>query len=197
MASIQRLQLGASALTRVLLWGLVNWWADVGCLAFAMLATGITGLSAGKILLVWTAGAGAASLSPTPAGIGAVEVAMVAALTIAGVNGPHAVTAILVYRAISLKGASPSGHCSIGMSTSADDAPRKAEPRGRPALTDRADGLIRPPRPERDQLLQPGHPRAHPNPAADTGRTQAMDKRIPGGGFAGPRCRLNAQNRRI
>jgi putative heme transporter len=105
VASIQRLQLGASALTRVLLWGLVNWWADVGCLAFAMLAAGITGLSVGKILLVWTAGAGAASLSPTPAGIGAVEVAMVAALTIAGVNDPHAVTAILVYRAISLKGA--------------------------------------------------------------------------------------------
>ncbi|MGD0378318.1 MAG: hypothetical protein ABSB01_27585 [Streptosporangiaceae bacterium] len=30
---------------------------------------------------------------------------MVAALTLTGVNGPHAVTAILVYRAISLKGA--------------------------------------------------------------------------------------------
>ena len=77
----------------------------MACLVFAILAAGITGLSAGKILLVWTAGAGAASLSPTPAGIGAVEVAMVAALTLAGVNGPHPVTAILVCRAISLKGA--------------------------------------------------------------------------------------------
>jgi putative heme transporter len=105
LASVQRLQLGASALARVLLWGLVNWWADVACLAFAMRAAGITGLSVGKILLVWTAGAGAASLSPTPAGIGAVEVAMVAALAAAGVKGSHAVTAILVYRAISLKGA--------------------------------------------------------------------------------------------
>jgi putative heme transporter len=105
LASVQRLQLGAPTLARVLLWGLVNWWADVACLAFAMRAAGITGLSAGKILLVWTAGAGAASLSPTPAGIGAVELAMVAALTAAGVNGPHAITAILVYRAISLKGA--------------------------------------------------------------------------------------------
>ena len=47
----------------------------------------------------------AASLSPTPAGIGAVEVAMVAALTAVGVNGSHAITAVLVYRAISLKGA--------------------------------------------------------------------------------------------
>jgi uncharacterized membrane protein YbhN (UPF0104 family) len=34
-----------------------------------------------------------------------VEVAMVAALVAAGVHGPHAVTAVLVYRAISLKGA--------------------------------------------------------------------------------------------
>ena len=105
LASVQQMQLGASILARVLLWGLVNWWADVACLAFSMLAAGITGLSAGKILLVWTAGAGAASLSPTPAGIGAVEVAMVAALAAAGVHGSHAITAILVYRVISLKGA--------------------------------------------------------------------------------------------
>lgn len=105
LASIRQLELGAAVLARALLWGLVNWWADVACLTFAMLAAGITGLSIGKILLVWTAGAGAASLSPTPAGIGAVEAAMVAALTAAGVINSHAVTAIVVYRAISLKGA--------------------------------------------------------------------------------------------
>jgi putative heme transporter len=104
LASIARMRLGAPVLARALLWGLVNWLADVACLAFALQAAGITGLSAGKILLVWTAGAGAASLSPTPAGIGAVEVAMAAALTAAGVTGSHAITAILVYRAITLKG---------------------------------------------------------------------------------------------
>jgi len=104
LASVQRLQLGTSTLIRVLVSGLVNWWADVACLAFALQAAGITSLSVGKILLVWTAGAGAATLSPTPAGIGAVEVAMVAALTAAGVKGSHAVTAILVYRVITLKG---------------------------------------------------------------------------------------------
>ncbi len=105
LASIQGMQLGTSILARALLWGLVNWWADVACLAFSLRAAGITGLSFGKILLVWTAGAGAASLSPTPGGIGAVEVAMVAALVAAGIHGPHAVTAVLIYRAISLKGA--------------------------------------------------------------------------------------------
>jgi putative heme transporter len=104
LASVQRLQLGSAALVRTLLWGLVNWWGDVACLAFAMRAAGITSLPAGKILLVWTAGAGAATLSPTPAGIGAVEVAMAAALTAAGVKGSDAITAILVYRVISLKG---------------------------------------------------------------------------------------------
>ncbi len=83
--------------------GLVNWLADTACLAFALQAAGITNLSVGKILLVWTAGAGAASLSPTPAGIGAVEIAMVAALAAAGVKGSHAVTAVLVYRAMTLK----------------------------------------------------------------------------------------------
>ena len=103
LASVQRLQLGTSTLIWVLAWGLVNWWADVACLAFALRAAGIS-LPVGKILLVWTAGAGAATLSPTPAGIGAVEVAMVAALTAAGVKGSHAVTAILVYRVITLKG---------------------------------------------------------------------------------------------
>ena len=104
LASVQRLQLGTFTLIRVLVWGLVNWWADVACLAFALQAAGIASLPVGKILLVWTAGAGAATLSPTPAGIGAVEVAMVAALTAAGVKGSHAVTAILVYRVITLKG---------------------------------------------------------------------------------------------
>jgi putative heme transporter len=104
LASIARMRLGMPTLAQALLWSLVNWWADVACLAFALRAAGITGLSVGKILLVWTAGAGAASLSPTPAGIGAVEVAMAAALTAAGVKGTHAITGILVYRAITLKG---------------------------------------------------------------------------------------------
>jgi putative heme transporter len=104
LTSIQRLRLPPVALAELVLSGLVNWWADVGCLAFAMRSAGIT-LSIGKILIVWTAGAGAASLSPTPAGIGAVEIAMVAAMAGAGARGSYAITAVLVYRAISLKGA--------------------------------------------------------------------------------------------
>jgi putative heme transporter len=87
------------------LFGMINWWADVACLTFAILATGIGGLSLGKILIVWAAGTGAATLSPTPAGIGAVEIAMVAAMAAAKIGGSSAVTAVLLYRLISLKGA--------------------------------------------------------------------------------------------
>jgi putative heme transporter len=103
LTAIQRIRLRPVDLAEVVLWGLVNWWADVACLAFSIKSAGIT-LSVGKILLVWTAGAGAASLSPTPAGIGAVEIAMVAALAGAGARGSYAITAVLIYRAISLKG---------------------------------------------------------------------------------------------
>jgi class 3 adenylate cyclase len=55
----------------------------------------------------WTTlpSAGAASLSPTPAGIGGVEVAMVAALAAVGVKDSSLITAVLLYRIISLKGA--------------------------------------------------------------------------------------------
>jgi putative heme transporter len=105
LASVRRMRLSGPTLTRVAWWGLVNWWADIACLACAMRAAGLTGLSIGKVLVVWTAAAGAASLSPTPAGIGAVEIAMVAALSAVGAKGPSAITAVLVYRVIALKGA--------------------------------------------------------------------------------------------
>jgi putative heme transporter len=108
LASLQRLELNANTLGRVLLFGLVNWWADVACLAFAMKAAGID-VSIAKMLLVWTAGAGAASLSPTPAGIGAVEVGMIAAMAGVGVKGTGAITSVLVYRVIFLKGAGSLG----------------------------------------------------------------------------------------
>jgi putative heme transporter len=105
IAAVQRMRLSGPTLGRVAWWGLVNWCADIACLAFALRAAGVTGPSVGEILLVWTAGAGAASLSPTPAGIGVVEIAMVAALSAVGVKGPVAITAVLVYRVIALKGA--------------------------------------------------------------------------------------------
>jgi uncharacterized membrane protein YbhN (UPF0104 family) len=84
LTSGQRMRLGWTGLARALLRGLLNWGADVACLTFAIWAAGIGGLPAGNIMLVWTAGAGAATLSPTPAGIGAVGVAIVAAIAAVG-----------------------------------------------------------------------------------------------------------------
>ncbi len=105
VGSLERMEVKASTLGRILLLGLANWWADVACLAFSMKAAGIYDLSVGKVLLVWTAAVGAASLSPTPAGIGAVEIAMVAAMAGLGAKGPETITAVLVYRSITLKAA--------------------------------------------------------------------------------------------
>jgi uncharacterized membrane protein YbhN (UPF0104 family) len=54
-------------------------------------------------LLVWSAGAGASTLSPTPFGLGFVEPAMIAALAAAGISSPDAVGAILLYRITTFK----------------------------------------------------------------------------------------------
>jgi len=56
-----------------------------------------------RVLLVWSAGVGAASFSPTPGGIGVVEVTMTAALVASGLHGPQAVAAVLFYRIVNSK----------------------------------------------------------------------------------------------
>jgi putative heme transporter len=73
LAPLQRLRLGRSTLAQALFWGLVNWLADVACLAFAARAAGISTLPVGVTILVWTAGAGASSLSPTPGGLASLK----------------------------------------------------------------------------------------------------------------------------
>jgi putative heme transporter len=83
-------------------WALVNWIADVACLVCAIKAVGEPVPWAG-ILIIWTAGIGAASFSPVPAGFGIVDIVLIAALATAGLHGKYAVAAALVYRSISLK----------------------------------------------------------------------------------------------
>jgi putative heme transporter len=103
LASLERMRLGVKTTTRIVVWGLLNWWADVACLYLCLLTVGIGNLALGKIVIVWLAGVGAASLSPTPGGIGAVEIAMVASLAAFGIRGPDAITAVLVFRMITFK----------------------------------------------------------------------------------------------
>jgi putative heme transporter len=80
--------------------GAGNWLGDVACLGLAIAATGLH-LPGDRLILVWSAGSAAATLGLTPGGIGVVEVALVGALTAAGLPTAGAATAVLVYRSIS------------------------------------------------------------------------------------------------
>jgi uncharacterized membrane protein YbhN (UPF0104 family) len=96
------LRLANRALAQAFACALANWAADVGCLICAMCALGVP-VPWAKILVVWSAGAGAASLSPVPGGIGIVDIVLIAALASAGVHGPAAVAVTLLYRLLCFK----------------------------------------------------------------------------------------------
>ena len=83
-------------------YALVNWAADICCLSCAVHAVGVA-LPVTEILLIWSAGAGAASLSPVPGGIGIVDIVLIAAFASAGVHTAAAVAATLLYRLLSFK----------------------------------------------------------------------------------------------
>jgi uncharacterized membrane protein YbhN (UPF0104 family) len=83
-------------------WALANWIFDAACLACAIKAVGDE-IPWTAIVIIWTAGIGAASLSPVPAGLGIVDIVLTAALATAGLHGKYAVAAVLAYRFISLK----------------------------------------------------------------------------------------------
>ena len=81
---------------------LANWLTDVLCLACAILAVG-PHLPWDRLLLVWAAGAGASGLTPTPGGLGVVDVVLIAALVGTGVGLPTATAAVVIYRIITFK----------------------------------------------------------------------------------------------
>jgi uncharacterized protein (TIRG00374 family) len=77
-----------------------NWAFDLLCLAFSIKAAGAH-VPWWGIVLAWAAGAGGSSLNLTPGGLGVVEAALTGALVALGVPANQALTAVLVYRAIS------------------------------------------------------------------------------------------------
>jgi uncharacterized protein (TIRG00374 family) len=81
---------------------LLNWMADAACLVFAIKAVGAP-VPLDRVLLVWAAGLGAQSFSPTPGGLGTVEVTMIAALAAVGLHPPQAIGAVILYRVINSK----------------------------------------------------------------------------------------------
>lgn len=95
-------RLGPATVGLAFTWGMLNWAADACCLILSVKAIGVP-VPWGGVLLAWSAGQGAASFSPTPGGIGVVEVAMTAALAAAGLRPADALAAVLLYRIVSLK----------------------------------------------------------------------------------------------
>ena len=81
--------------------GLANWLADSLALAGAIAATG-GAVPWRALLLVYLAGAGITTLALTPGGLGTVELGLTAALTAAGLDAEHALTATLAYRLVTL-----------------------------------------------------------------------------------------------
>lgn len=80
---------------------LLVWTGDLGCLAFALRAVSARP-SLPLLVLAWSAGIAATTLSLTPGGLGLVEAALTAALVAAGVHPTTALAGVLVYRLISL-----------------------------------------------------------------------------------------------
>jgi putative heme transporter len=104
-AALNRLslfRLGPATVGLAFTWGLLNWAADACCLILSVKAIGVP-VPWDGVLLAWSAGQGAASFSPTPGGIGVVEVAMTAALAAAGLRPADALAAVLLYRIVSFK----------------------------------------------------------------------------------------------
>ncbi len=104
-ATLERLgafSLSLPSITAAFVYALVNWAADVLCLAAAIVAIG-SSVPWDKLVLVWSAGQAAASFSPTPYGIGLVDIALIIALHAARLRTPDAVAAVLYYRIITFK----------------------------------------------------------------------------------------------
>jgi putative heme transporter len=99
---LSSVRLSASAITLSFAWALINWGADALCLAAAIAAARVA-VPWSRLLLVWSAGSAAGSFSPTPFGLGVVDVALIAALYGAGLQAGHAVGAVLLYRVITFK----------------------------------------------------------------------------------------------
>ena len=96
-------RLGPATLAPAFTWGVLNEAADACCLILAIKAVGAP-VPWGGVLLAWGAGQSAGSFSPTPGGIGVVEVTMTAALAAAGLPPAHALAAVLLYRIVAFKG---------------------------------------------------------------------------------------------
>jgi uncharacterized protein (TIRG00374 family) len=101
LTSLGSYRLGAAGAAGTILFGLVNWLLDAGCLALSLVAVGADVPWQG-LLLAWGAGTLVSSTRLTPGGIGIVEAALASALVAAGLPASQAVPGVVVYRLVSL-----------------------------------------------------------------------------------------------
>ena len=97
---VAAVRLGGRTGLGVAAFALVNWIADIACLAACLAAFGAT-VPWTRLILLYLAGIAAASFTLTPAGIGVVEVAVAATATSFGVGKTDAMASALLYRGIS------------------------------------------------------------------------------------------------
>ncbi|MBL8928386.1 MAG: flippase-like domain-containing protein [Pseudonocardia sp.] len=81
---------------------LLNWLLDLACLAACAHAVGLTGVGTTALLATYVAGMAASGLSLLPGGLGTVDAALILGLVAAGSPATVALSAVVLYRMISL-----------------------------------------------------------------------------------------------
>ena len=88
---------------------LLNWLFDVACLAACAHAVGVSGVGTLALLAAYVAGSAASSLSLLPGGLGTVDATLVVGLVAGGAPATAALSAVVLYRLISLAGVVAAG----------------------------------------------------------------------------------------
>ncbi len=88
---------------------LLNWLLDLACLVACAHAVGLTGVGTTALLTAYVAGMAASGLSLLPGGLGSVDAALVLGLVAGGSPATVALSAVVLYRMISLVGVVAAG----------------------------------------------------------------------------------------
>ena len=100
LMQLESVSLGRRDLSVAFSWSLVNWIADVACLAFAAYAAGDHASIAG-LAIAYAAARAVGTIPLTPGGLLVVEAVLVPGLVSSGMSLPNAISAMLIYRLIS------------------------------------------------------------------------------------------------
>ncbi len=100
LAQLESVRLGRRDLSVAFGWSLVNWIADVACLAAAAYATGGNASVAG-LTVAYAAARAVGTLPLMPGGLLVVEAVLVPGLVSSGMSLPDAISAMLIYRLVS------------------------------------------------------------------------------------------------